>query len=281
VSYAAFRPTYPPSLYQTVLAYHRGPRKLLVDLGCGHGLISREMSKQFDRVIGTDPSPGMVKQAQTQSPASEFPNVEFRVAAAEGLPFVEDESVDMVVAGQAAHWFRYDIVFPELKRILRKGGTLAFWGYKDHVYIGYPKASALVQKYFYGDDPERNLGKYWEPGRFIVRNKLREVRPPEDLYEDVTRVEYEPNPVAANSGEGTMFMTKEMTLGQSKDYVRTASSFHEWERKHPESKSRSSGGSGDVVDLMYDEMSAAEGWDDDDMKLQLEWGSAIVMARRR
>jgi SAM-dependent methyltransferase len=264
-----------------VLAYHRGPRNLLVDLGCGHGLISRELSKDFKRVIATDPSSGMVKQAQEQSPKSEYPNVDFQVAAAESLPFVQDGSVDMVVAGQAAHWFNYDVVFPELKRILRKGGTLAFWGYKDHVYIGYPRASDIVQRYYYGDDPERNLGRYWEPGRFIVRNKLRDVKPPGELYEDETRVEYEPDPAKANSGEGKMFMTKDMTLGQSKDYVRTASAFHEWERKHPQNKSRKEGGPGDLVDWMYDEMSEAEGWKDNDMPLTLEWGSAIVMARRR
>jgi len=239
------------------------------------------MSKEFKHVVGTDPSSGMVSQAQNQSPKSEFPNTDFQVAAAESLPFVEEGSVDMVVAGQAAHWFKHDIVFPELARILCKGGTLAFWGYKDHVYIGYPKASDLVQKYFYGSDPDRNLGPYWEPGRFIVRNKLREIKPPEDLYEDITRIEYEPDPQTANGGEGTLFMSKKMTLAQSKDYVRTASSFHEWERKHPQDKSRKSGGTGDVVDWMYDEMSEAEGWQDDGMEVNLEWGSAIVLARRK
>ena len=76
-------------------------------------------------------------------------------------------------------------------------------------------------------------------------------------------------------------MSKKMTLAQSKDYVRTASSFHEWERKHPQDKSRKSGGTGDVVDWMYDEMSEAEGWQADGMELNLEWGSAIILARRK
>ncbi|KAE8388196.1 hypothetical protein BDV23DRAFT_185562 [Aspergillus alliaceus] len=70
--YAAFRPTYAAELYRTVLAYHEGfsdsRRSLSVDLGTGHGLVTRELSPHFHRVIGTDPSAGMVSQARELSP---------------------------------------------------------------------------------------------------------------------------------------------------------------------------------------------------------------------
>ncbi len=52
-------------------------------------------------------------------------------------------------------------------------------------------------------------------------------------------------------------------------------------------KSRKDGGEGDVVDEMFDEMrevepewkAAGEGWRD--VELENEWGSVILMARRK
>jgi hypothetical protein len=254
----------------------------VVDLGCGHGIIPRYLSQEFKRAIGTDPSPNMIAQSEASTPSAEYPNVEFHVASAESLPFLKDESVDMVVAGQAAHWFDYPRLFPEMRRVLRKGGTLAFWGYKDHVYVTYPKASKMLVEYSYGMDKERQLGSYWsQPGRSITQNKLRAIQPPEDVFEDITRIEYEPGTEGPNSGEGTIFVNKRMTMKQSMDYMRTWSSFHDWEKAHPNDKKRSEGGTGDLIDLMYDDMKEAEGWTDENMELDMEWGSGLLMARKK
>ena len=111
----------------------------------------------FDRVIGTDPSPGMIKQAQEKNTSS---NVEFRQASAESSSFLKDGEVDCVIAAQAAHWFDYEKLWPELRRILRKGGTVAFWGYKDPALVDYPKATKILDRNTYGEDPE-TLGPYW------------------------------------------------------------------------------------------------------------------------
>jgi len=117
-------------LYDTVLAYHQGSQSLCIDLGCGHGIVARALSDLF-QVIGTDPSDGMIEQAKSSTLKGVYPKLTFRKASAESLPFVEVGTVDLVVAGQAAHWFDYPKLWPEMKRVIRKGGTLAFWGYKD------------------------------------------------------------------------------------------------------------------------------------------------------
>ena len=70
------------------------------------------MASRFDLVIGTDPSPGMIRQARAQ--AEGLSNVEFREGSTERSPFLEEGSVDMVVAGQAAHWFDYLRLWPEM-----------------------------------------------------------------------------------------------------------------------------------------------------------------------
>jgi SAM-dependent methyltransferase len=213
-----------------VLAFHKGPRNLLIDLGSGHGLVARSLSKYFDKVIGTDPSVGMI-----------HPNVDFIEASAESLPFAADHSVDMVVTGQAADWFDFPKVFAEMERVLKRGGVMAFWGYNDQVMVNYPKATRMITEFYYRPDKSA-MGPYWQqPGRSIVQGKLRAIQPPDAEWE-VERVEYEPGTSGPHSGEGTIFMEQRTTVAQNMEYIRTSSSFHGWQEAHPDRKSRSSGG---------------------------------------
>ncbi|KAF4613375.1 hypothetical protein G7Y89_g15512 [Cudoniella acicularis] len=284
VSYAAFRPGYPPQVFKTILSYHRGPSTLLLDLGCGHGLISRELAPSFTKVIGTDPSPTMITQAKSSTPSS-LSNVSFCQASAEDLSFIEDGSLDMVVAGQAAHWFDYGKVWPELGRKMRKGGTLAFWGYKDNVFVDFPKATKILDEFCYG---EHRMGPFWEqPGRQILRDRYKDIVPLEREWEDVTRVEYEPGTEGKGSGQGELLMQSTMKLGEMEGYARTFSVYHNWMGAHPEEKPRKDGGKGDIVDMMFDKMLEAEpewgaqGENWRDFEVENEWGSVILMARKK
>ncbi|KAL9603457.1 MAG: hypothetical protein Q9219_001144 [cf. Caloplaca sp. 3 TL-2023] len=212
-SYAAFRPAYPADLYVTILNYHHGRWLQCIDLGTGHGLVARTFMPYFDEVMGIDPSAGMLEQARSLTPKERlFSNLSYREASAESLPFLQESSVDMVVAAQAAHWFDYSRLFPELKRVVRPGGTLAFWAYKDHVFVDYPKATDVLNRYAYGDD-HNLLGPYWsQPGRSYVQSKLHNITPPAAEWEDVQRLEYEPGTQGAGSGEGTPLLRSTLTL---------------------------------------------------------------------
>ncbi|KAF2455104.1 S-adenosyl-L-methionine-dependent methyltransferase [Lineolata rhizophorae] len=290
-SYAAFRPTYPPSLYNTILEYHQGPTNRLVDLGCGHGVVSRGFAPTFQQVIGTDPSAGMLSLAESLTPVPEYSNVVFRAATAERLDkiHVEDGSVDMVTAAQAAHWFDYPAVWAELGRVLRPGGTLAFWGYKDHALVDHPRATDVMVRYNVGEPvdethrPEDMLGIYWsQPGRDMVQAKLGNVEPAAEWFTDVQRVEYEPGTKGPNSGEGTKFLSRRLQIGQVKDYMRTWSAYHGWKEAHPGVKKRGDGGEGDVVDKMFDEMMEVEpDWAGEEQEIEVEWGTGILLARRK
>ena len=240
------------------------------------------MSHRFARVIGTDPSAGMIRQAREQTKET---NVEFREGSAERTDFLKDGTVDCVVAGQAAHWFDYAKLWPEMARLLRPGGTVAFWGYKDPSLVDYPKATEVLNRNTYGADPE-TLGPYWSmPGRRYVQEKLRVIQPPESDFGAVKRVEYEPACRGARSGEGTIFMERWASVGQTKAYYRTFSSFHGWQEAHPGQVARAEGGEGDLVDRMFDEMARdeVEGvvFADEEREVLMEWGSGLVMARRK
>ena len=237
------------------------------------------MASRFDRVIGTDPSPGMIRQARESTNLS---NVAFREGSAESTPSIGDGEVDCVVAGQAAHWFDYERLWPEMTRLLRKGGTVAFWGYKDPVLVDYPKATDILNRNTYGPDPE-TLGPYWTmPGRRYVQEKLRVIRPAEESFEDVERIEYEPACKGARSGEGTIFMERTASVGETKEYYRTWSSFHGWQEAHPGMRARSRDGKGDLIDWMFDEMAEYyEVFTGEENLVVMEWGGGLVMARRK
>lgn len=63
----------------------------VLDIGCGSGWASRLISRKAPRgrVVGIDISDGMIRIARESS--REFPNIEFKVASAENLPFTNDE----------------------------------------------------------------------------------------------------------------------------------------------------------------------------------------------
>ncbi|KAH8680710.1 methyltransferase domain-containing protein [Xylariales sp. PMI_506] len=288
-SYAAFRPSYPPVLFRTVLSYHQlpTPGPALLDLGCGHGLIARALSPQFKSVTAVDPSASMVAQARKMTSES---NVTFRQGSAEDLSFVEDASVDMAVAGQAAHWFDYSKVWPNLARVVKPGGTMAFWGYKDNVLLGHEKATEIMESFVYGFGEVapgfEGMGRFWEqPGRNILRDLLRSVAPPEADWTDVRRLEHEP--WERDAPEEVAWLTKKMKLGEVEAYTRTFSCYTSWKDGHPESKSRAEGGEGDVVDIMWDHMrevvpewkALGDKWRD--AEVTSDWGTYILMARRR
>lgn len=224
----------------------------------------------------------MVTQAQSTS--SSYTNVEFKQGNAEDLSTIEDGSLDMVVAGQAAHWFDYSKVWPELQRKMRKGGTLAFWGYKDNLFVDYPKATQILDHYCYGPT---TMGPFWEqPGRSILREKYHDIVPPSSDWEDIERIEYEPATNGPRSGQGNVLMHKKVKLGEMEGYARTFSSFHNWAAANPERKSRKQGGEGDIVDEMFDKMLEAEsGWRKQgenwrEFEVENEWGSVILLARK-
>ena len=265
--------------------YHIGSKELCVDLGCGHGVVARYISKFFSKVIGTDPSDGMIEQAHSLTARDDYPNLSFRDSFAERLTFLEKQTVDLVVAGQAAHWFDTSTVFVEMGRVLRKRGTLAFWGYKDPVFVDYPEATKILNAYAYRND-EHSLGPYWsQPGRSKVENKLRDIKPPIDDWEDVQRIEYEPGTGGPKTGEGIMFLSRLMALGECMDFIRTWSAYGAWQDTFRKKK-RSDGGEGDIVDEMFDKMGSAEqDWPKDEAwmekKVMVEWGSGLLLARKR
>lgn len=151
--YRAFRPGYPPALFEWLAAAAPG-RERAVDLGCGTGQASVGLARHFDEVIALDPS------AEQLASAERHPRVSYRVAQAEatGLP---DGCADLVVAGQAFHWFDHPRLQPELERIARPGAVFAAFTY-DLCRVA-PPVDEVVDRLYH-----RVLDGYWPPERAHV-----------------------------------------------------------------------------------------------------------------
>ncbi len=156
-----------------------------------HGLLL----PSFASVVALDPSAGMVEQAKeahVRPPASPFDRAKRKTCPSSKIIL----SI-CVVAGQAAHWFNYSEAWPELARVVKRGGTLSFWGYKDHVIVGQPQASSIYDRFVYGQTEPvpgvESLGRFWEqPGRDILRDSYGSVVPPETDWQNVVRIAWTP-----------------------------------------------------------------------------------------
>jgi trans-aconitate 3-methyltransferase len=110
-----------------------------------------EQLKPFKQVIGIDPSSVMLDKARASIAQSDT-KFQFIQGSAEDLSqttTLQPDSVDLITAGnlypfeieimlsnlngivfflaQSAHWFDWSKVWPQTHRILRYGGTAAFW----------------------------------------------------------------------------------------------------------------------------------------------------------
>lgn len=95
------------------------PKKSKVlDLGCGTGIATRQLTESSLDIIGVDSDLMMIEKAREYK----FPKIKYLVAEAENLPFDNNE-FDMVTAFGAFHWFRDKKSVMEIKRILKNNGV--------------------------------------------------------------------------------------------------------------------------------------------------------------
>jgi SAM-dependent methyltransferase len=121
--YARYRWGYAPEAIQAVFDISGLTSDAIVaDIGAGTGLATREFIGRVTKIYAIEPNPPMRQIAGrllSQHPA--FISVDGR-AEATNLP---DHSIDLIVVGQALHWFEPQAALKEFRRILKPEGWLA------------------------------------------------------------------------------------------------------------------------------------------------------------
>src|SRR5690606_101812 len=122
-NYVRYRPGYPAAMmefFQEELDV--GPASTVADIGSGTGLSSRPFVELGCRVYGIEPNAAMRDAAEKFLKG--FQNFVSVDGTSENTTLPND-SVDMVIAAQAFHWFDPEPTGREFKRILRSGGFAA------------------------------------------------------------------------------------------------------------------------------------------------------------
>ncbi|KAG8559155.1 hypothetical protein GDO81_017257 [Engystomops pustulosus] len=109
------------------------PLDMALDVGCGTGRYTLPLAPHFKKVLGIDICDSQINVAKRYNTAN---NVSYMVASAERLP-VENNSVDLVSSGLAAHFFTIDKFVNESVRVLKTNGCLAAHGYHPSSEIEY------------------------------------------------------------------------------------------------------------------------------------------------
>lgn len=128
-AYAKFRPQTPASVVDRICSFlkekYEGSLRAAADVGCGSGQSTQILSPHFTSVTGLDVSPAQTSEAIKLNTK---PNVSFVTSSAEKLPF-SNNSLQLITAGQACHWFDLPVFYKEVDRVLVPGGVLALYGY--------------------------------------------------------------------------------------------------------------------------------------------------------
>ena len=122
-NYVKYRPSYPAEVVALLAAECRlTPDALVADIGSGTGLLTELFLKRGYHVIGVEPNHEM--RAAGERLLGDYANFSSVDATAEATTLT-DQSVDLIVAGQAFHWFDRARARDEFARILRPGGWVA------------------------------------------------------------------------------------------------------------------------------------------------------------
>lgn len=90
----------------------------ILDLGCGTGILTVQLKKLAEVVIGVDSSESMIKRAQQQ-----YPDIKFMECDALALPF--KEQFDVVFSNAVFHWITdHNALLNNIHKVLKPGGLL-------------------------------------------------------------------------------------------------------------------------------------------------------------
>ncbi len=121
--YDRFRPRYAEAIIPFLEeAVGLSPSTIVADVGSGTGILSGPFLQYGNTVYAVEPNCAMRAAAEAIfSDAERFPSV----ATAAEETTLPDNSVDLIVAGQAFHWFKVREARREFARILRSEGWVA------------------------------------------------------------------------------------------------------------------------------------------------------------
>jgi ubiquinone/menaquinone biosynthesis C-methylase UbiE len=171
-NYVRYRPNYPGAIIPFLKsAAGLSPSKVVADIGAGTGIATVLFLKNGNRVFAVEPNDAMRMEAEKSFGA--FPQFVSVKGTAERTGLV-NQSVDMIIAAQAFHWFDAETTRKEFKRIMKKDGyVVLIWNERrtDTPFLG--AYEMLLKQYAtdYGRVDHRNItpekiAEFFAPSHF-------------------------------------------------------------------------------------------------------------------
>jgi len=174
-NYARYRPGYPTEVME-LLRHECGltPDSIVADVASGTGIFTRMLLQNGSRVYGVEPNAKMREAGeQYLVEYSRFTSVSGTAEATT----LEERSVDVVTAAQAAHWFDFGKARREIVRVLKPGGwCVLIWNERQLDSTPFLRAyERLIQEY--GTDYHEvrheittaKIGNFFAPSAFRER----------------------------------------------------------------------------------------------------------------
>jgi SAM-dependent methyltransferase len=121
--YAQYRWDYQDEAIQAIIEKAGlSASSVVADVGAGTGILTRHFVGRVRQVYAIEPNHEMLHEARKRLGGLPSCILVENCAEATGLP---DESVDLICAAQAIHWFTPEPTQREFRRILKPGGWLA------------------------------------------------------------------------------------------------------------------------------------------------------------
>lgn len=241
-AYAQARPDYHPTLYQTVLDHHRtsgGQFDTVLDVGCGPGNVARGFSPHFTHAIGLDPSDGMMATAHSLGGSTSISeHIRYEVSTAEDLGAslaqpIQDASVDLITAANAAHWFDMSRFWSSAARVLKPGGSVALWtSGRNRIHPSVPNAGTLQN--ILDELEEKHLKPFFEPGNLLTRSRYIDLPLPWTLEKPIS--EFDESTFFRKDwdiAEDVYSFLPELNMDMFEKMTATASPVTRWRQAHP------------------------------------------------
>lgn len=172
-NYVKYRPHYPIEMVDFLKnECNLDENTIIADIGSGTGISTKLFLDNGNKVFGIEPNLEMRKAAENF--LKSYPEFKSIDGTAENTT-LENESVDMIISGQAFHWFDKEKCKTEFRRILKKDGHLIlFWNEKT-------ESNEFMRSYYdllkiYGTDYEKVnhslatddivIGNFYSPHKF-------------------------------------------------------------------------------------------------------------------
>ena len=155
-----------------MLSDHLRPGMTILEIGCGTGYFTRELTRRGADIVAIDVSPDLLEIAKAKYSA---PNVRYEIQNACALTY-NDSMFDSVVGSSILHHLEIEEALREIYRVLKPGGTIYFTEPNMlNPQIAMQKNIPWIKRRL-GDSPDETAFFRWPLGRLLEQTGYRDVR---------------------------------------------------------------------------------------------------------